>query len=121
MPRGGARPGAGRKPGQTTKAKMDMMSMARDHATEAFNVLMNVARDPKAPPAARVTAATAILDRGFGRPAQSVAVSPGDTPAEHQPTIDLSKLTPAQLQAYLEIAEITEEADTEGDDEPDPE
>jgi hypothetical protein len=28
--------------------------------------------DPKAPPAARIGAATAVLDRGWGRPTQSI-------------------------------------------------
>lgn len=116
MPRGGARPGAGRKPGTTTKAKMDMIAMARDFAPEAFQVLAAIARDPKAPAAARSSSAVAILDRAFGRPAQSVALTPGDTPAEHQPTIDLSKLTPAQLEAYHEIALISEAEDEDEED-----
>lgn len=46
--------------------------MAKDHAAAALKVLVDVANNKKAPSAARVSAATAILDRGYGKPRQSV-------------------------------------------------
>ncbi len=70
--RGGARPGAGRKPGQVSKAKREIAEMAKDHAAKALQVLVAVASNAKSPPAARVSAATAILDRGYGKPRQAV-------------------------------------------------
>lgn len=70
--RGGARPGAGRKPGAVSQAKREIAEMAKDHAASALKVLVDVANNGKAPPAARVSAATAILDRGYGKPRQSV-------------------------------------------------
>lgn len=70
--RGGARPGAGRKPGQVSQAKREIAEMAKDHAAKALKVLVDVANSAKAPPAARVSAATAILDRGYGKPRQAV-------------------------------------------------
>ena len=70
--RGGARPGAGRKPGQVSQAKRELAEMAKDHAAKALDVLVSVASNAKAPPAARVSAATAILDRGYGKPRQAV-------------------------------------------------
>lgn len=72
--RGGARPGAGRKPGQVSAAKRELAEMAKDHAAKALEVLVSVANNSKAPPAARVSAATAILDRGYGKPRQAVEV-----------------------------------------------
>ncbi|MDO8800062.1 hypothetical protein [Phenylobacterium sp.] len=71
-PRGGARPGAGRKPGAVSQAKREIAEMAKDHAETALQVLVTVANNTQAPSAARVSAATAILDRGYGKPRQSV-------------------------------------------------
>lgn len=70
--RGGARPGAGRKPGQVSQAKREIADMAKDHAAKALEVLVSVANSAKSPAAARVSAATAILDRGYGKPRQAV-------------------------------------------------
>lgn len=36
----------------------------------ALRTLVGIARQAKAPPAARVSAATALLDRGWGKPSQ---------------------------------------------------
>ncbi|MCX7178673.1 MAG: hypothetical protein NTX56_07840 [Proteobacteria bacterium] len=52
---------AGRPPGMTITVA------ARAHTDEAINVLGEVMRDPKAPPAAKVAAAQALLDRGWGK------------------------------------------------------
>ncbi len=52
----------------------ELRDLAREHTVEAVETLVSVIRDPAAPHAARVTAAREILDRGFGRPSQEVAV-----------------------------------------------
>lgn len=75
MARGGTRAGAGRKPGAVSKAKRDLAAMAKEHAEAALKTLTSIAQDTAAPAAARVSAATAILDRGYGRPAQAVQVT----------------------------------------------
>ena len=59
-------------PAGRPKAAFDLRDLARTHTTAAVNTLLAVMRNTKAPPAARVSAATAILDRGYGRPAQTV-------------------------------------------------
>jgi hypothetical protein len=48
---------------------------ARELTLDAMDTLKQVMKDPKAPPAARVGAATAILDRGWGKPTQQVAAN----------------------------------------------
>lgn len=68
--RGGKRTGAGRKPGAVSKAKRELAEMARDHAAAALSTLVSIARDGKANAGARVSAASAILDRGYGKPPQ---------------------------------------------------
>lgn len=72
--RGGARPGAGRKKGQVSQAKRELAEMAKDHAETALGVLVSIATNDTAGDAARVSAASAILDRAYGKPRQSVEV-----------------------------------------------
>lgn len=46
--------------------------LARQYTGDAVAALVALMNDPGTPPAARVSAAVALLDRGHGRPAQSV-------------------------------------------------
>ena len=71
---GGARPGAGRPAGAKNRATLDqkrtLMEMARDHTDTALAALVEVALNGS--DAARVSAANALLDRGYGKPTQHV-------------------------------------------------
>lgn len=69
---GGAREGAGRKPGAVSDAKREMIDAAQGEGVEVLKILGAIARDEKAPASARVAAACAILDRGFGKPPQAL-------------------------------------------------
>ena len=69
---GGARPGSGRKPGKVSKAKLDIAERARTHGEAALRTLAEIMQDTDAPHNARVSAANALLDRGYGRPLQGV-------------------------------------------------
>lgn len=80
---GGKRPGAGRKPGAVSRAKRELADMAKDYAELALQTLVDVAGSPKASESARVSAAVAILDRGYGKPFQAVQLS-GDANAPVQ-------------------------------------
>lgn len=53
----------------------DVRGMARQHTTEAVETLAEVMRDKGAPPSARVTAANALLDRGWGKPDANLNVT----------------------------------------------
>ena len=55
--------------------------------------------DAKYPPAARLGAANALLDRGFGRPTQAVDVS-GEV------AFDFSRLSDAELDEYERLLEL---------------
>ena len=72
MAHGGVRKGAGRPPGKVSQAMRDIAGMAKEHGEMALDVLVEVARDKKAPHASRISAATALLDRGYGKPIQAV-------------------------------------------------
>ena len=71
MPAGGARPGAGRKPGKVSAAKKIIGEMAQVHAEAALGTLVQIAASGESE-AARVAAANAILDRGYGKPPQAL-------------------------------------------------
>lgn len=81
MPAGGKRPGAGRKPGSKQRATVEqagtLAELAREHTTTALNVLVQVAQASESD-AARVSAANAILDRGYGKPVQQTELTGKD-------------------------------------------
>ncbi len=52
----------------------DIKSLARGHTANCVRVLSGIMNQKKASYSARVAAAVALLDRGWGRPAQAVAV-----------------------------------------------
>ncbi len=60
--------------GRTARARnlTEIRSLARSHTRTAIRVLVGVMRSEDATPAARVSAANAILDRGWGKAAQPV-------------------------------------------------
>jgi len=75
--------------------------MARECAPEAMLILKSVMLDAKAPPAARLGAATAILDRGYGKPRQKIDIT------SILAAFDLSSLSDAeldQLEALFSLA-----------------
>lgn len=55
---------------QVAGAPTEIRSWARSHSKEAIQTLAGIARNGKQE-AARVAAATALLDRGWGRPPQA--------------------------------------------------
>ncbi|SFP67265.1 hypothetical protein SAMN05216330_10980 [Bradyrhizobium sp. Ghvi] len=50
----------------------EIRSLARSHAGTAIKVLVGIMRDGDATPAARASAANAILERGYGKAAQPI-------------------------------------------------
>lgn len=92
--RGGARKGAGRPTGRQNTATRSqgasLGELARKHTADALKVLVEVAKKSESD-SARVAAANAILDRGYGKARQAV---------EHSGTIgtyDLTRVTDEQL------------------------
>jgi hypothetical protein len=66
------RPSVARKRPSTSRTLTEIRSLARSHTRTAINVLVGVMRSNDATPAARVSAANAILDRGWGKAPQSL-------------------------------------------------
>ena len=57
------------------KAPTDIRSLARQHTALAVKTLVGIAAQRTAPQSARVAAAQALLDRGWGKPKQEVEVN----------------------------------------------
>ena len=59
-------------PGGRPKVIAEVQELARQHTTEAVETLVSIMTDAKAASAARVSAANALLDRGYGKPQQHI-------------------------------------------------
>jgi hypothetical protein len=72
---------------------------AQGYSEEALSVLAGVMRDTEAPPAAKVAAARELLDRGFGRPMQSV-----------ENKIEIQSMADTAAQVLMELSRKAKEA-----------
>jgi hypothetical protein len=66
------------------KAITEIRSLARSHTRTALNVLVGVMSSNEATPAARVAAANAILDRGWGKAPQAIESGGGAFAVVHR-------------------------------------
>ena len=101
----------GGKPKLTDPARKilaDIKLLAKDAGESAIKTLVSVMEDATAPPAARVGAATAILDRGYGKPTQ---------PIEGQISV-LDKLTDDEQRALLAALSALERDEAGADSQP---
>ena len=110
MARGGKREGAGRKKGSKdtrprsspviiapAQEKRELREAARQFTDDALKTLAAICNEGQSE-AARVSAASALLDRGFGKPTQQLETGlPGE----------FSRMTDEELDAYIaESAEL---------------
>lgn len=75
--RGGKRENAGRKPGSPNKATADIKAIAQDYGERAITRLVEIMEGKDFPPAAQVSAAKELLDRGYGKAAQHMHLDGG--------------------------------------------
>jgi hypothetical protein len=59
-------------PGGRPKIIKEIQELARDHCSDALKTLVDIHKNAKASPAARVSAAVAIIERGYGKPTQTI-------------------------------------------------
>jgi hypothetical protein len=59
-------------PGGRPKALRQVEELAREQTMDALKTLETIHKNTKAPPAARVAAANALLDRGWGKARQAL-------------------------------------------------
>ena len=72
------------------KAPVEIRSLARAHTAAAIRVLASIMNQAKASPAARVSAAVALLDRGWGKPSQTLGLDPKTGPVGVEATLKWS-------------------------------
>lgn len=92
------RPGQSGNPAGKPKTVEHVRDLARQQTADAISTLAEIMRDKKAPHSARVAAATGLLDRGWGRPAQAVEVSG----PEGQPLLQAKEALLAKLAKALD-------------------
>ena len=59
-------------PGGRPNVIAEVKELAREYTGEAIETLVAIMTNPKAAPAARVSAANSLLDRGYGKPPQHI-------------------------------------------------
>jgi hypothetical protein len=90
---------AGRPAGHTVQF------MARQYTSEAITCLAGVMEDERAPPAARCTAAMALLDRGWGKSPISIDLSARTNFADFLRDVGLSAQWEHDHVAEVEVVE----------------
>ena len=97
---GGMREGSGRPVGAvnkaTTELRLNLSELARQHTNDALDTLVDVMKSGQSD-SARIAAATAILDRGYGRPTKTTSL---EVNAPFVPTT-------IELVAYTGAASVT--------------
>jgi hypothetical protein len=104
--RGGKRPGSGRKKGIPNRMTGSLKQYAAQYGTEAIDKLVEVMRNPEAPLNSVVAAARELLDRGFGKPVQTVEVSGEIQPIDRA---ELDRIYERNMVKVAEYARIAEE------------
>lgn len=84
------KPGKSGNPSGRPRVILEVRDIAREYTPTAFNTLWTICRDPKAPAAARVSAADTLIAYGYGRPPQAVAIA-NLTPAPDHPVADAAE------------------------------
>ena len=82
------------------KTPTDIRSLARSHTKTAIKTLVGVMNQTETSPAARVAAANSLLDRGWGKPPQSLAIE-HETSRYSQMTDEEADARILELQAKL--------------------
>ena len=118
MPSGGKRPGSGRRKGTPNKATKEVRDniaeLAREYAPSAMQTLNEICVTGQTE-SARVSAATAILDRAYGKPVQALHHGGADGGA----IVYAREMTDAELLSVAAGGGAGVVAETEGSGEPD--
>ena len=90
------------RPAVVASEAADVRELARQHTPRAIDALLHIAEHGESE-TARVSAATAILDRGWGKPTERAEL---EVTARRGP--DLSHLSVSDLEELLRLTELAE-------------
>lgn len=79
------------------RAPADIRSLARAHTPTAISTLAGIMRQPKAPASARVAAAEALLNRGWGKPSQPITGKDEEAIASPMSSLEIAQWVGAIL------------------------
>jgi len=74
------------------KTPTDIRSLARNHTVKALSVLASIMNESTSPSAARVAAAQALLDRGWGKATQVVEATINNVDASRVSDLELATI-----------------------------
>ena len=73
-------PGQSGNPGGRPKETAEVKALARQYTAQAIDTLASIMLNEDAKGSERVSAAVALLDRGYGKPPQSIGGDPNGVP-----------------------------------------
>ena len=105
--------GVSGNPGGRPRIVADVQALARQHSASAIAVLAEVMTDEDQPAVARVAAAKAMLDRGYGTPQSSLTITTSDTGEQLKAARDLFERYIAEnsqpmLARYMKVEVVAE-------------
>ena len=87
----------GRRPGTLNKTTAPVRELAQAHGADAIATLAGLMNDAAQPPQCRISAATHLLDRGYGKPVERAELRG----KEGAPVL-VGNVTPEQLRQAVE-------------------
>jgi hypothetical protein len=101
-------PGVSGNPSGRPKVVAEIRELARQHTEVALQALVEVVKNKKAHPSARVAAANSLLDRAYGRPETKIEaeITRGEpTIFWHMPLEELARMFELASEAGIEVRE----------------
>ena len=95
-------------PSGRPKEDLGLRELARERTKEAIETLVEIMQDKDCPPSARVTASVALLDRGYGKPAQYIEATGKDgSPLIPSEPMEVARTVAFLLNRASETQEVT--------------
>ena len=91
-------------PGGRPKVVGEVQALARECTQQAVDTLKDIMHNNKAPAAARVAAANSLLDRGYGRPSQTINQGTTRTDLEGMNEAELKAFIQRELEAAIDVS-----------------
>lgn len=102
------KPGQSGNPGgKQVKGRAEVARLARQFTEDALETLADICRDAEAQPSARVSAAVALLDRGWGKAPQEITIHDESNVAELSDR-DLDKALASEIATHLAAIDYRE-------------